>query len=199
MQRLAGQHRRKKKEVFRTAGHFALNDEPTQAIKVIDGYLHQIDPIDPNDVDLLLLKGHILDSIHKFYQALNVYRKVLRVDRDNAPGLIEVGGYFSNIKRNHRKALWYFARALRLVESGRFHLDEEDEFIEACTEKAGALLALKRPIEALKCIVHGLQKYPASLLLGDALQRAQKEYEAIRERKFSKRYRTLKRQIAKLR
>lgn len=196
MQRLAGPHRRKKKEVFRTAGHFALNDEPTQAIKVIDGYLHQIDP---NDLDLLLLKGHILGSIHKFDQALNVYRKVLRVDRDNAPALIDLGGYFSNIKRNYRKALWYYARALRLVESGRFHLDEEDEFIDACTEKAGALLALKRPIEALKCIVHGLQKYPASLLLGDALQRAQKEYEAVRDRKFSKRYRTLKRQIAKLR
>lgn len=196
MRGLAVRHRPKKREVFRTAGRFALNDKPTQAIKVIEEYFHEIDP---NDVDLLLLKGHILDSIHKFDQALNIYRKVLRVDRDNAPGLIDLGGYYSNIKRNYRKALWYYARALRLVESGRFHLDEEDEFIDACTEKAGALLALKRPMEALKCIVHGLQKYPASLLLGDALKRAQAQYEDVRERKFGKRYRTLKRQIAKLR
>jgi len=196
MPRLMQQQIREKAKLFRTARRLTLNDEPRGAIQLLDKYLGEIDP---TDVDVLLLKGHILDSIHEFDQALTAYRKVLRIEHNNAAALNELGGYYSNIRHDYPKALRYHGRALALIETGRFHRDEEDEFIEACTEKAAALLELNRPMDALRCIVHGLEKYPAAILLGDALQSAQQRYQARRDRKLSKRFRKLKKQIEELR
>lgn len=188
--------KQKKRRLFRAVHDLTLPRESSKAIELINEYLRETNL---TDVDVLLLKGHVLDSSHEFDQGLRVYQQVLRIDRDNAPALNDLGGYYSNIKRDYRKALRYYTRALRLIESGRFHLDEQDEFIEACVGKADALRELNRPMDALKCIVHGLQKYPADIVLGGALERAQEWYRALQERKFGKRYHKVKRQLERLR
>jgi tetratricopeptide (TPR) repeat protein len=184
--------KQKKRALFRRIAQL----QPRNSLRVIDAYLRDVDP---KDLDVLLYKGYSLDSISEFDKALGVYRRVLRIDRENVPALIQLGAYYSNIKRDNKKALRCYARALRLIELGRYHWDKEDEFVDACTSMADVLLALKRPMEAVTCVVNGLQKYPADSALGDALQRAQAQYEVLRDRKFGKRYHVWNKRLASLR
>lgn len=162
------------------------------AIRALDEWLRGTDP---RDVEVLLSKGYILDSVHRFAAGFRIYREVLRIAPNNPPALIQVGSYYANIRRDDRKALRYFRRALRLVEAGQAFEDEEDEFVDACTENAGALLRLKRPLAALRIIVKGLQKHPGNIVLGGVLQRAQEQYRAAQEKRLGKHYFKVKKQL----
>lgn len=171
---------RKKKTVFRTARSLAVGGEPADALDLIDQYLQQEDE---NDVDLLLLKSNIFEMSGKFAQAAKISRLILQIVPDDALALMDLGDYYQALsKPNYRKALQYYDQALRFVDAGRFHYDEEDEFLDACSRKADTLLALQRPTAALQCIVEGLQKYPTSLLLGKVLQKAQEQYKDLQDK-----------------
>jgi len=188
MAKLAVMRTQEKKETLRTARHLALEGEPAKAIKLLDSHLSRTDS---KDVGLLMLKGNILEMVSRFAQAAEVYRHVLRVDSNCTLALIDLGDLYKDSRKleYRRKALQYFERALSLVEAGRFHYDAEDEFVDACIGKADTLLALSRPMDALKCVVNGLQQYPTNLGLGEMLERAQKQYKTLRERKSRRRMR----------
>jgi tetratricopeptide (TPR) repeat protein len=176
---------RAKIELMRKVTALDASKDWQGAIDALDEWLLSCDP---KDVEVLLLKGYILDSKHRFAVAHRVYREVLRVSPDNPPALLEVGSYHTNIHGEHGKALRYFSRALRLIEAGRFFTNERDELVEACTEKAKTLLRLRRPLAALRVIVRGLEKYPTDIVLGSALQQAQKLYRATQEKRLGKHY-----------
>jgi len=170
----------KKKTVFRTARRLAAGGEPANALKAIDTYLTQEDK---NDVDLLLLKSNIFEMTGKFSQAAKISRLILQIVPDDTLALIDLGDYYKALsKPNYRKALRYYNQALRLVDTGKFHYDKEEEFLDACEGKTDLLLTLRRPMAALRCIVDGLQQYPTSLILGKMLQKAQEQYKDLQEK-----------------
>jgi tetratricopeptide (TPR) repeat protein len=172
---------RKKKTVFRTARRLAIGGTPTSALKLIDTYLQQEEK---NDVDLLLLKSNILEMTGKSTPAAKIARHILRLAPADPLALMDLGDYYRALRKpNYRKALQSYEKAFRLVDEGQFHYDEEDEFIDACEGKADILLALQRPMVALRCVVAGLQKHPTSLTLGKVLQKAQEQYAALQEKK----------------
>src|SRR5438094_517387 len=133
--KVAGREERKK-EVLKAARELAhYRPGPNKkAIKLIDDYLSKTDP---NDVDLLLLKGNILDILLEYDQSVPIYRKVLRIEPKNARALIDLGDVYVN-KDAHRKAIPYYDRALRLIKLGQnssglySYSHKEDEFVAAC-------------------------------------------------------------------
>jgi tetratricopeptide (TPR) repeat protein len=173
MSRRASKHG--KLAIIRQARGMASRDS-REAVKIIDNYLSKLNR---PDLDLLILKGNILDSASRFDDAKKTYEQILRLDPTNAPALIDLGDYYSNSKSDFRKALRYYDRAFRLLYSGGGYFDKKGEFIDACTEKAAALIQLKKPLDAMKCVISGLQRYPASRMLFEALQRAREQYETL--------------------
>jgi tetratricopeptide (TPR) repeat protein len=175
----------KKIHVLRTARDLASSD-PERAIEVLDEYL----AANPrNAVDVLIIKGNILDMQERFDEAREVCERALRLHPTNVPALIDLGDHYSNIEGNFRKALSCYDRALDLLESGHYYFNKEDEYVTACREKAGALVQLNRPREAMKCLIKGLLRYPMSSILLDALQRARASYDQSKEGKGTKRKR----------
>jgi len=70
--------KKKRKEAIETAKNLRPDDDPTEAIILIDDYLSKFDS---RGIDLLLLKGSILEMRLEYDQAIRVYRKVLRIDK----------------------------------------------------------------------------------------------------------------------
>lgn len=176
----AAQKRRKKKEIDRIARHLATNHQPQKAIERIDTYLRDIDS---TDVELLVLKGNIYDSRGMFSEAKKTYETVLHIEPHNIKALTDLGEYYSCCEHDYRRALRYFDRALHLLGSRKFHADQENEFVDVCTEKASALIEFRQPLEALKCVVEGLRKFPTSTLLSDSLQQIQERFHRSKKRR----------------
>ncbi len=135
--------------------------------------------VDPDDVDLLILRGNLLDTMNRFEEAARLYRRVLRLDPDNPLALVDLADSYACAREEHRNALRYYDRALRALERGRFHANAAEEFVEACVGKAETLLDLDRPLDALRTVLGGLARYPTDLELGGVLQRAQAAYQAL--------------------
>ncbi|MGE0642540.1 MAG: tetratricopeptide repeat protein [Nitrospira sp.] len=170
---LAVAQKRRKKEIIRVARQFAINHQPKKAVEQIDMYLSTVDS---TDTELLVLKGNIYDSQGKFSEARKMYETVLGIEPNNILALTDLGEYFSCCKHDYRRALRYFDKALDLLESRKYHPNQESELVDVCVEKISALLSLGQPVEALKCILRGLEKFPASERLVDSLQRIQKQF-----------------------
>src|SRR5436309_10879507 len=111
-------------QVLRAARVLASRDT-TKAIKLIDQYLYQSKK-PRNLVDILIMKGNLLDSMASFDRAVEVYRRVLRLDSQNVPALIDLGDYYANIKYDFRRALRFYNQAMRLARSGHHYFDRED-------------------------------------------------------------------------
>lgn len=171
------QKKKKRDTVDRTARHLVVNRQPHKALRLIDEYLSTINR---NDVRLLVLKGNIYDSQGKFAEAKKAYDKAIRIDPNNTHALIDLGEYYAFCGHDYRKALRHFDKVLHLLESGRYGDNQEEAYVEACSEKASILLKLGRVREALKCIVRGLERFPTSRLLSDSLQETQEHFHKLR-------------------
>jgi len=169
---------------FERARNLAVNGKAQKAIDLIDTYVREFRS---EDIDFYLLKGSVLEMQTKYQKAVSVYRKVLRLDPRNVRAMIDLGDvYSSSGKAQYQTALFYYNRALSLLKRGRFYLDLDEEIISACVGIADVLLELRRPLDACKCIVYGLQRCPADTLLVDALQRSKAAYDGLQKQGRSK-------------
>ena len=152
--------------------------EAPKAIRLLDQYL---ETVNREDIDVLRLKGNVLDIQLKFENSRQIYKHILRHCPDNTLALIDMGDAWAR-SDEYARAIPYYNRALRLINNGHYtsgmyvYPFKEDEFIEASKGKAEALLELKRPLAALRCLVNALQKYPADISLGSSLCRTQEAY-----------------------
>jgi tetratricopeptide (TPR) repeat protein len=177
-----------KKKIIKEASNLVSDNRQDEAIKIIDNYFFHIDS---NDLDLLILKGNIFETLAEPIRAIAIYKKALKIDPHNSAILIDLGdSYSANTQRDYQTAVKYYDKALKIVEKGKYYYDKEDEFVEACIGKANALIELKKPMVALKSIIHGLHKYPKNVLLGSVLQRAQETFSALDNSRVKQKKRT---------
>lgn len=149
-----------------------MRSEFVAALQILNKYL-QI--VNPKEVDVLILKGNILDASGDFETAKRVYKQVLRLAPRNPVPLIDLAGYYLLGEPSRaRTALRYYNKALKLLWSGRFYADIEDEITEVCLGKSDALIKLGRPSDAIRCLLKGLEKYPFASRLTEAIKRVQR-------------------------
>ena len=141
--------------------------EPEKAVKIIDGYLKK----HADDIDILLLKAYISDSVWEFEKAFDLYSYILVIDPVNVQALIGLGSHYINCRDDCLKSLRCYESALYLLSSVPPDGDIQDEFISACIGKADSLIGLDRPDDAVRIIKYGMQKYPDDIVLIAALKR----------------------------
>lgn len=164
-------------EIERIARRLTANRKPQEAVRIIDQYLSAIDG---GDARLLVLKGNILESQGKFAPAKKMYEVAIRVDPTHTQALTDLGEYYAESRQSYPKALKYLNKAICILQGGEFIDNLEDEYVAACTAKASLLIKLRRPKEALKIIVNGLQRFPSSRLLSDSLQETQENFHKLK-------------------
>jgi len=173
----AAYRHRTRAETDQAARRLTINGKPQEALKVIDQYLSEVDG---TDAQLLVLKGNVLESQGRFTPAKKMYEAAIRVDPNNTQALTDLGEYYAESRRSYSKALQYLNKAIRILQDSGLTDDLEDNYVAACTEKASLLVKLRRPEEALKVIVDGLQRFPTSRLLSDSLQQAQENFHKLK-------------------
>ncbi|GEM_PF-6146641 len=141
--------------------------DPEKAVKMIDGYLN----MHADDVDILLLKAHLSDSVSAFHKAFDVYSYILAIDPVNVQALIGLGDHYINCRDDCLRALSCYESALYLLSSVLPDDDKQDEFISACIGKADSLIGLGRLDDAVRIIKYGMQKYPDDIVLIAAMQK----------------------------
>ncbi len=158
-------------DLFQTSGR-------KKGIKVIDQNMQRLGR---TDTDLLHLKGRLLEVLEKFHEAVTVYREILRLIPNHLGATMDLGDVYYDLGE-YRKALIYHNRALKLITTGTGYIGrfksllKGGDFIQAVGGKVEALLALKRPKEALTCTVNALQLYPQDIGLRLDLEDAQKQF-----------------------
>ncbi len=158
--------------------------ETKKGIKLIDKNLLILGR---NNTDLLRFKGHLLDILGKEQESAKIYREILRLIPNHIEATIDLGDTYKNLEE-FRRALTYYNKVLRLIKTGKGHTGlyrfdvKGEDFIQAVKGKAETLLALKRPREALKCIVNALQYYPDDIMLCFWLKEAQEQFHKIKSK-----------------
>jgi len=164
-----------KKSVFDAIRKIDLQRDKVTPLSLIDQYLTDVGP---DDVDMLRLKANVLDIQLRRVQSLGIYKKLLRLNPSDVLALIDVGDLYAH-RGQYAHAIRYYNRAFRAMEQGHCnsgmysYIGKGEEWITVCKGKANALLELNRTMDALKCILQGLQRTPAEPLLGDLLRKAQ--------------------------
>ncbi len=169
---------RTKKSVLVSVRKMDLLRDKVTPLKVIDQYLAEIAP---NDVDVLRLKANVLDIQLKYGQSLGIYKKLLRVNPTDVLALIDLGDVYAR-RSQYVHAIKCYNRALRALNQGHHisraysYIGKEEEWHDAYKGKVKALLELNRTLDALKCLIQGLQKIPTDIVLADLLQIAQAKH-----------------------
>jgi len=156
----------KKLSLIKSCSELAFSD-PTKAISLIDEFMATYS----DDVELLLLKGHIYDAESEFDAAKNMYNKVIMLDPLNVQALIDMGDHYLNITTGYTEALYFYEKALEIFTSSIESEDAQEKFVSACVGKANTLIAMNRTNDALDTIKWGLRKYPDDSLLFSVLER----------------------------
>lgn len=170
---------RTKKSVFVAIKQMDLLRDKATPLKVIDLYLAEVAP---HDVDILRLKANVLDIQLKYSQSLRIYKKLIRINPTDVLALIDMGDLYAH-RDQYVCAIRHYDRALRALTHGHHssrmysYIGKEEEWHEAYKGKANALLELNRTLDALKCLIQGLQKLPTDTVLGSLLQKAQAQHE----------------------
>jgi tetratricopeptide (TPR) repeat protein len=118
-----------------------------KALKQIDVFLQT----NADDIDALLLKGHILDLIEKYGESLKCYKKVLNIDKANVPAIIDIADV-ENKRGNVKKALNLYNQAISLLKRNIYYVSKEEELEEAYWNKIvllrdqGQIKAAKRTV-----------------------------------------------------
>jgi tetratricopeptide (TPR) repeat protein len=112
--------------------------ESAKALKLLNEFLSMVDPA---DLDVLRLKGNILDILLKHDQAAKLYERILHLDRSNTLALIDLGDAHRH-QDEHHKAIRCYERALRLIKRGKYtsgiyvYSEKSEEFVQACKGKS---------------------------------------------------------------
>jgi len=146
-----------KSKTYKKASSFALEHKFSLAMRLIDKYLFNF----PDDTDLLILKGNILDIQLKHNKSIKLYKKVLSLNQNNIFALIDLGDAYRN-KEQYKKAIKYYDMVITLIQDNDSLMTEstQDEYIDACLGKVETLLLLNKPFKAIDCINYAIKKCP---------------------------------------
>jgi len=144
------QHINKERNVtIQKAKKLALNYEVSEVITIIDQYLDK----DPNDADILVLKGNILEMTESVEDAKSLYGKALLVDPTNCKALVDMGDAY-NADNDHSVAIDYYTQALNVLKkdvlSDSTPWDKEDLEVSAYKGAIESMLSLKDQERAKK-------------------------------------------------
>jgi tetratricopeptide (TPR) repeat protein len=137
--------------------------------------LHTVDlalKAHPNEPDLLLLKGHLLERLGEYQEARRLYARVMRCNGANVLAAMDMGHSYYYAGRLSLALRWY-DHALELLQAGHCWAVWRAEWEEAHWFRAWALAELGRTKAAVLCCRHGLAKAPRSHPLRDLLTRFQ--------------------------
>ncbi len=138
--------------------------------------LHSIDAAlaaHPDEPDLLLLKGHLLDRMGDYQEARRLYSRVMRQDAANVLAALDMGHSYYYAGRLALGLRWY-GRALALLRAGHFWGVWRAEWEEVHWFRAWSLAELGRTTAAAVCCRQGLARAPRSHFLRDLLSRIQR-------------------------
>jgi tetratricopeptide (TPR) repeat protein len=126
----------------------------------------------PNEPDLLLLKGHLLERLGEYQEARRLYARVMRENGANVLAAMDMGHSYYYAGRLSLALRWY-DHALDLLQAGHCWAVWRAEWEEAHWFRAWALAELGRTKAAVLCCRHGLAKAPRSHSLRELLTRFQ--------------------------
>ncbi|HYB72286.1 MAG TPA: hypothetical protein VED18_02845 [Candidatus Sulfotelmatobacter sp.] len=124
----------------------------------------------PNEPDLLLLKGRLLERLGEYQEARRLYARVMRQNGANVLAAMDMGHSYYYAGRLSLALHWY-DQALDLLRSGHCWALWRAEWEEAHWFRAWALAELGRTRAAVLCCRHGLARAPRSRALRDLLNR----------------------------
>ena len=136
----------------------------SQALRAVDGVL----ATHPDDPDLLLLKGHLLDRLGEYQEARRLYLRAVRQDAKNVLAAMDMGHSYYYAGRMGLALRWYH-RAIALLRSGHSWAVWRAEWEEVHWFKAWSLAEMGRREAAIACCRHGLARAPRSRSLLDLL------------------------------
>jgi len=122
----------------------------------------------PNEPDLLLLKGHLLDRLGHYQEARRLYAHVVRRAGENVLAAMDMGHSYYYSGRLALALRWY-DQAITLLRAGHSWAVWRAEWEEAHWFRAWALAEMGRLEAAVACCRHGLARAPRSHPLRDLL------------------------------
>jgi tetratricopeptide (TPR) repeat protein len=131
--------------------------EPEEAFAILDDLLDE----DPQDIEVLRLKGNILGMHGEPIEARRCHEAILSIDPNNARALLDVGDTYLE---DTETSLEFYDRAIALLEEkGCPPSEEENEILEdAYWTKVLALRDAGRTDAAKECLRVALVRYPNS-------------------------------------
>lgn len=138
--------------------------ERSQALRAIDAVL----ALRPQEPDLLVIKGQLLDRLGEYLEARRLYALAARRDAANVLAAMDMGHSYYYCGRLALALRWY-DRAIALLRAGQCWAVWRAEWEEAHWFRAWALAELGRPQAAIACCRHGLARSPRSRALQDLL------------------------------
>jgi tetratricopeptide (TPR) repeat protein len=136
----------------------------SQALRSVDDALRA----HPDEPDLLLLKGHLLDRLGHYQEARRLYARVVRRDGDNVLAAMDMAHSYYYSGRLVLALRWY-DQTIALLRAGHSWAVWRAEWQEAHWFRAWALAEMGRPEAAVACCRHGLTRAPRSHPLRDLL------------------------------
>ena len=136
----------------------------SRALRTIDTML----AAHPDEPDLLLLKGHLLDRLGEYQEARRLYARAVQRDAANVLAAMDMGHSFYFAGRLALALRWY-DRAIALLRAGRCWALWRAEWEEAHWFRAWSLAEMGRRAAAVACCRHGLAQAPRSASLRSLL------------------------------
>ncbi len=136
----------------------------SQALRAVDEML----ATHPDDPDLLLLKGHLLDRLGEYQEARRLYVRAVRRDAKNVLAAIDMGHSYYYAGRMALALRWY-DRAIALLRAGHSWAVWRAEWEEVHWFRAWSLAEIGRRQAAIASCRLGLAKAPRSRSLLDLL------------------------------
>ncbi len=124
------------------------------ALKLANKYLVTY----PRDVDMLILKGNVLDTLGRNKKAFDTYLKAHRCDPLNILAIIDIGDYYLNKKGNLAKAIGYYLLGKKHIDENQYHIgmytygNMPDIYYEVIKNLANAYIAARLAHKARECI-----------------------------------------------
>jgi len=130
-----------------------------RALRIIDELLTS----EPDDIDALLLKGHVLETRGRLDLARELYERVLELEPGNVHALVDLAdcdqdeGYV-------QRALERLEEAQARVEAGFYRTDRDGDLNEILLGKYRCFIELGRREEALAAEAYAAKVLPDSTL-----------------------------------
>lgn len=150
-------------ELLEEAAGYAVDRDTDRALSIVNDLLST----DPDDIDALLLKGHVLEMRGNSNLAREIYERVIELDPGNVHALIDL----ADCDQDHgdfEQALERLEEAQARVEAGFYRTDHDGDLNEILIGKYRCFVQLGRQDEAV-----ATEQYAARMLPDSPVWKAQ--------------------------